>query len=84
MNRRKIKKQAKRFLEGKRPCGVHFVEEVDSEECCSVYKRVPTSQKFHRAVIGYIGVVCHWDSPYITEICFEDGEIKYGHSAQFC
>ena len=88
MTKRQVKKQAKRFLEGRGTNGVHFVFKYRyprSDGSVVISERVPTSRKFDEAVTNYIGVVSHWDSPYIVYID-EDGvyEPEYGFSAQYC
>lgn len=71
MKYRKIKKQAKRFLEGKTPKGIGFHQEVRyprTDGTCIITELIPNGRKFRNAVTSYIGVPCHWDSPYIIDI----------------
>ena len=71
MKYRKIKKQAKRFLEGKNPKGIGFHREVRyprTDGTCIITELIPNGRKFRNAVTSYIGVPCHWDSPYIIDI----------------
>lgn len=90
MTRRQVKKQAKRFLEGRGTSGVYFVFKYRyprSDGSVVISERVPTSRKFDEAVANYIGVVSHLDSPYILYIDYDDGEgisSEPGFSAQYC
>ena len=70
MKFRKIKKQAKRFLEGKPPKGIGFHMETRyprSDGTCVIFELIPNSKKFDQAVTDYIGYNSHWDSPYILK-----------------
>lgn len=89
MTRRQAKKQARRFLEGRGTSGVHFVFKYcypRSDGSVVISERVPASRKFDEAVKNYIGVVSHWDSPYILYIDYDDGDgmsSEPGFSAQY-
>lgn len=89
MTIRQVKKQARRFLEGRGTSGVHFVFRYRyprNDGSVVISERIPTSNKFHKAVCSYIGTVSHWDSPYIIYIDYDDGDgisSEPGFSAQY-
>ena len=71
MKMRQYKKQAKRFLQGKTPKGIRFHQEVRyprTDGTCIITELIPNARRFRQMVTYYIGVPCHWDSPYIVDI----------------
>ena len=71
MNRRKIKKQAKRFLAGLPTRGIafHYEERYPRNDgSVLIVEKVPNSLRFYQAVNKLTGPVSHWDSPFIVQI----------------
>lgn len=79
MKKRQIKKQAKNFLNGRKTRGVtYFIEEryPNTDGTILVVERIPVSAKIVKAVYDAMGgVPCHWDSPFIIDIQFDDEEV---------
>jgi hypothetical protein len=71
MNRRKIKKQAKRFLAGLPTRGIafHYEERYPMNDgSVLIIERVPNSLRFHQEVMRMLRGASHWDSPFIVQI----------------
>ena len=76
MKKRQIKKQAKNFLAGRKTRGVAYsIEErrPNTDGTVLIIERIPVSAKIVKAVYDAMGgVPCHWDSPFIIDIWFDD------------
>ena len=74
MTKRQIKKQAKRFLDGKKINARFLIEDrcPSTDGTLVITERFPASLRLRKEIIrqanlrGWDG--CHWDSPFIVSI----------------
>lgn len=71
MNKRKVKKQAKRFLCGLPTRGItyHYEERYPRNDgSVLIVERMPNSLRFYQEVMRMVPGASHWDSPFIVQI----------------